>query len=233
LLLTVLFEDVCLRKGIARKVRRSSLEVTIPLRDRITRGRLRTWASLLVLPVERDRSRGYGFLVSKAFTRESDESGAEETPPVRFQLPPGARNYITREGAARLRENLNQLLAKRRVGVGAGKETDPEAKAEQRRLESALRTLQAKLDSVVVAEPPADPGKVAFGASVVVRHGSGEEEEYQIVGVDESDPAQGRISWISPLARALLGRSAGDKIRFRSPAGDEELNILEVRHGRA
>ena len=109
-------------------------------------------------------------------------------------------------------------------------EPDPEEKAEQRRIESTIRNLQSMLDSVVVAEIPDDHEKVAFGASVIVRHGNGEQEDYQIVGVDESDPAQGRISWISPLARALLSRRAGDKFRFRAPAGDEELKILKVRY---
>jgi transcription elongation factor GreB len=185
----------------------------------------------LLLPVECVRLGRYVFAVSKAFTRESDETDAEEIPSGRFPLPPGAKNYITRGGADRLRKNLNQLLEKRRVGTTVGNETDPEAKAEQRRIESAIRKLQSILDSVVVAEIPDDQEKVAFGASVVVRHGNGEEEGYQIVGVDESDPAQGRISWIAPLARALLSRRAGDKVRFRSPAGDEELQVVNVRYG--
>jgi transcription elongation factor GreB len=185
----------------------------------------------LLLPVECVRLGKYVFSVSKAFTRESDESHAEEIPSGRSQLPPGAKNYITREGAERLRQTLNELFEKRRVGANVGNNADPGAKAEQRRIESAIRRLQSKLDSVVVAEIPDDQEKVAFGASVVVRHGNGEEEAYQIVGVDESDPAQGRISWISPLARALLSRRAGDKVHFRSPAGEEELKVVKVRYG--
>ena len=104
--------------------------------------------------------------MSKAFTRESDEDDAEEILSGRFQVSPGAKNYITRQGADRLRENLNELLEKRRVGANAGNNADPEAKAEQRRIESAIRKLQSILDSVIVAEPPADSGKVSFGASV-------------------------------------------------------------------
>ena len=185
----------------------------------------------LLLSVECVHSGRYPFSVSKAFTRESDETDAEEIPSGRFQLPSGAKNYITREGADRLRQSLNELLEKRRVGANVGNNADPEAKAEQRRIESAIQKLQSILDSVVVAELPDDQEKVAFGASVVVRHGNGEEEDYQIVGVDESDPAQGRISWIAPLARALLSRRAGDIVRFRSPAGDEELKVVKVRYG--
>ena len=83
---------------------------------------------------------------------------------------------------------------------------------------------------VVVAEIPADQEKVAFGATVLVRHGSGEDAAYRIVGIEEADPERGSISWLSPLARALLSRSAGDKVRFQSPAGGEELTILTVHY---
>jgi transcription elongation factor GreB len=168
--------------------------------------------------------------VSKAFTRESDEHDAEEIPSVRPKLPPGAKNYITSEGANLLRENLNQLLEKRRAGAAMDSGIDAEARAEQRRIESAIRKLQSILDSVVIAGIPADQDRIAFGASVLLCHSNGEEEHYQIVGADESDPAQGRISWLSPLARALLNQKAGDKIRFRSPAGEEELKIVKVSY---
>ena len=104
------------------------------------------------------------------------------------------------------------------------------AEADQRKIEAAIRRLQQILDSVVVAEIPIDQDKVAFGATVMIRHGNGEEAAYRIVGVEESNPESGSISWISPLARALLSRRAGDKVRFRSPAVDEELTIMTVRY---
>ena len=162
--------------------------------------------------------------MSRAFKRESDESGAEEMPAVRPQLPPGTRNHISREGADKLRARVNELLETKRASAGGG--NNPE----QRRLDASIRRLQATLESVVVAEPPADQKKVGFGASVTIRHQDGEEDEYQIVGVDEADPASGRISWMSPLARVLLSRSAGDLVRFQSPAGVEELTILKVHY---
>jgi transcription elongation factor GreB len=168
--------------------------------------------------------------VSKAFTRESDETDAEEIPSGRFQLPPGAKNYITRDGADRLRRSLNELLEKRGVGANVGNNADPEAKAEQRRIESAIRKLQSILHSVTVAEPPADSGKVGFGASVHIRYQHGEEETYQIVGSDETDPGQGRISAISPLAQSLMNSKVGDTVRFKSPAGDQELTVLAVHY---
>ena len=159
--------------------------------------------------------------MSKAFTRESDDSDAETLPSPRPHLPPGTRNYITREGADQLKQRLNALLAK--------KQALTESEPDRRKLESAIRNLQQTLDSVIIAEIPADQEKVAFGATVTIRHGNGEEETYHIVGVEEADPEHGSISWISPLARALLSRRPGDKVQFRSPAGAEELTILSVQ----
>jgi transcription elongation factor GreB len=168
--------------------------------------------------------------VSKAFTRESDdESGAEEIPSLRPQLPPGTRNYITREGADRLTQRLNDLLEKKQA-LASASAAGTALEADQQKIESAIRRLQQILDSVVVAEIPVDQDKVAFGATVMIRHGNGEEVAYHIVGVEESNPERGSISWISPLARALLSRRAGDKVRFRSPEGDEELTIMTVRY---
>ena len=156
--------------------------------------------------------------MSKAFTRESDD--AEEIPVIRSQLPPGTRNYVTREGADRLRQRLNELIARKQAS----------SDAEQRKLESAIRNLQLTLNTVVVAELPADREKVAFGAAVTVRHANGEEETYRTVGVEEADPENGAISWLSPLARALMSRRAGEKTRFKSPAGEEELTIVKVAY---
>jgi transcription elongation factor GreB len=169
--------------------------------------------------------------VSKAFTRESDdESEAEEIPTFRPHLPPGARNYITREGSERLKQRLNGLLQRKQALAARNNEVGAASEADLRKIESTIRRLQQILDSVIVAEIPVDRGKVAFGATVLIRHGSGEEEAYHIVGVEEADPECGSISWISPLTRALLSRRAGDKVRFQSPAGGEELTILTVRY---
>jgi len=159
--------------------------------------------------------------VSKAFTRESDDSDEEVIPAPRPQLPPGARNLITREGADRLKNRLNECREKKRALATS--------EPNQRSTESEIRRLQNILDSIVIADTPADRERVAFGAKVTIRRGKEEEEEYRIVGVDETDLEQGRISWISPLARALLSRRAGEQVRFSSPAGDEELTILRVQ----
>ena len=152
----------------------------------------------------------------------------EEIPSVRPQLPAGVPNYITKAGADRLRQRLNELLEKKRSWVSARHEGGTATDIEQRNMESGIRALQQILDSVIIAAIPADTQKVAFGATVMLRHQNGVEEAYKIVGVEETDPERGEISWISPLARALLGRRARDKVRFSSPAGSEELTILHV-----
>jgi transcription elongation factor GreB len=159
--------------------------------------------------------------MSKAFTREEDDSDEQviaSWPP----LPVGARNYITPGGAQRLKERLGQLQQKKESAEAAG--------TESKKLESAIRDLKQRLDSLVIVGPPVDASKIAVGALVTVRHRNREEETYRIVGVDESDPEQGAISWISPLAKALLSRRAGEKVRFRIPAGEDELEVLSVRY---
>jgi transcription elongation factor GreB len=159
--------------------------------------------------------------MSKAFTREGDDSGEEEIIANWPPLPPGARNYITPNGARRMKERLRNLQQER---------DSAEATGESRRLDSAIRNLKQRLDSLVIVEPPADAAKIAVGAIVSVRHRDGEEETYQIVGVDESDLEKGAVSWISPLAKALLSKRAGEKVRFRIPAGEDELQILSVHY---
>jgi transcription elongation factor GreB len=121
-------------------------------------------------------------------------------------------------------------LDRRKKWAATGTESGQAPEADRQKIESSIRKLKQTLDSVVIAEIPADHEKVAFGATVTVRHAAGDEESYRIVGVEEANPEQGEISWISPLAKALLARKVGDKLRFRSPAGDEELTILTVRY---
>src|SRR5947208_3999985 len=110
--------------------------------------------------------------MSKAFTRESDDSGAEETPVVRTRLPVGARNYITRDGADRLERRLAELLKHKQELTSARTESGMTSEVERKRTEAAIREVQQTLDSVVVAETPADQEKIAFGATVRVRHGN-------------------------------------------------------------
>ena len=164
--------------------------------------------------------------MSKAFTRESDESGDDAISPIRPPLPPGITNYITPQGAERLQQRLKTLLHKKEQLIASPNESD----SELRKLESNIRTLRQTLNSVVVAQPPPNPDKVVFGVTVRVEDQNGEKETYRIVGVDEAEPENNSISWLSPLARALLSRKVGDTVQFRSPTGGQELVILDVIH---
>jgi transcription elongation factor GreB len=168
--------------------------------------------------------------VSKAFTRESDD--VPELPALPRQpspLPPGAKNYLTREGAARLREELNRLLQDR-VQLAAS-QGDVEAKQQLQIVDQRIDRLQQSLRSAVVVSPPVAPeDRVRFGASVTVREYSGAESRYRIVGVDETDLNRGWISWVSPLAKALLNARLGQRVRFKLPSGEEELEIVELAY---
>jgi transcription elongation GreA/GreB family factor len=114
-----------------------------------------------------------------------------------------------------------------------GQKENPNTKPALKRLELECQKLQFILESAIIADPPADPEKIALGAWVRLRDESGEEEHFQIVGADEANPAEGRISSASPLGRVLLSRRAGDTVNFQAPAGRRELTILTVRYGDA
>jgi transcription elongation factor GreB len=152
--------------------------------------------------------------VSKAFTREDDHSD-ESFAPQRAPLPPGTPNYITPQGAAKIRSELETLLEKKRASA------DPSTASDSR-----IQYLQALIQTFVVVEPaPSDV--VRFGSSVsVIQNGS--PETYLIVGVDEIDLALDHISWQSPLARALMSRHIGDRITFHAPSGPQELIVTAI-----
>ena len=182
--------------------------------------------------------------MSKAFTRESDgdedEGGSAGTPP----LPPGTRNYITPGGHARLKNELDHLLRVERphvveVVAWAASNGDRSengdyiyGKKRLREIDRRIRFLTKRLDIAEVVDPCARSAtdQVFFGATVVVCDEDGAENRYQIVGVDETDFANGRISWVSPLARALIKSREGDRVRFMSPAGWREIEVLEVSY---
>jgi transcription elongation factor GreB len=168
--------------------------------------------------------------VSKAFTRESDD--VPELPVLPRQpspLPLGAKNYLTREGAARLREELNRLVQVDRVQLAAS-QGDVEAKQQLQMVDQRIDRLQSLRSAVVVSRPVAPEGRVRFGASVTVREYNGAESRYRIVGVDETDLDRGWISWVSPLAKALLNARIGQRVRFKLPSGEEELEIVGVAY---
>jgi transcription elongation factor GreB len=172
--------------------------------------------------------------MSKAFTRESDDPDEDSSPPPPPRLPPGVTNFITPAGAQRLRDELAELTGKKRQLPAGGVQLPADSATSQRKIQTRIRHLQQILDSIIVSPPPAtDRDKVRFGAMVRIRHANAGEIVYQIVGVEESDPDRDKISWLSPLARQLLNHRAGDRIRFRFPAGEEELEILGVSYEEA
>ncbi len=156
--------------------------------------------------------------MSKAFTREDD---ALELPPLRPfpSLPPGAKNYITPEGEKHLRAELDRLQ------LGRSRLADAGDRGQLNSLDQQISRLQQILASVVVV-PFAPSGQARFGSSVTVRYPSGEVETFHIVGVNEIDLDHNRISWVSPLARALLGARAGDTVSMNAPNGEQKLEIL-------
>ncbi len=168
--------------------------------------------------------------MSKAFTRESDDSPDVPATPLASPLPPGARNYLTVDGAERLRRELNDLVQVQRPRWSAASH-DPEAKRQLQKLDQRIRYLQISLDSAEIVAPPAgEKERVRFGATVTVRNARGEEEKYRIVGVDETDLDRGWVSWLSPIARALINKRRGERVRFQFPSGKEDLDIVEVSY---
>jgi transcription elongation factor GreB len=167
--------------------------------------------------------------VSKAFTRESDDVPERPIQPRRpSPLPPGTKNYLTAQGAQRLREELDCLLQIERPTLVASAEND-EARRHFQRVEERIGQLQQSLHSAVVVNPPSAPDNhIRFGATVTMRNPRGEESCYRIVGVGESDVDRDWISWLSPLAKALLDARVGQQVRIKLPDGEEQFEIVRI-----
>jgi transcription elongation factor GreB len=158
-------------------------------------------------------------------------------------LPHGAKNYITPSGYARLKNELQQLLDKERpelvkVIAWAASNGDRSENADyiygKRRLREIDRRIRFLTQRLEIAEviDPARTGveQVFFGATVTYCDNKGVERTISIVGQDEVDPPRGRISWISPVARALNMRREGDVVTLKTPAGIEELEVIGIRY---
>ena len=180
--------------------------------------------------------------MNKAFTRESENEDDDE-PEVVAPLPPGQKNYITPGGYARLKTELDHLVDKERpeivavVSWAAGNGDRSEngdyiyGKKRLREIDRRIRFLVRRLDiAEVVDSAGRDAEQVFFGATVSIANQRGEAREVSIVGIDETDTARGYISWISPMARALLKGRVGDTVALTTPAGPDEIEILDVRY---
>ncbi|HEV2839720.1 MAG TPA: GreA/GreB family elongation factor [Chthoniobacterales bacterium] len=169
--------------------------------------------------------------MSKAFTREENEGlDLPELPALASTLAPGAKNYITAAGAQKLRDELRQLVEITRPGLASSSD-DPDTKRQLARLDQRITQLEESLQSSEIVTPPSGPADVVrFGATVTVRESDGNEAAYRIVGVDEIDLDRGWVSWVSPIAKALLNGKRGERIRFQFPSGEETLEILDIRY---
>ncbi len=168
--------------------------------------------------------------MSKAFTREENE-GPElpDLQPTLSALPPGTRNYMSRAGADRLRGELERLVQTERPKLRNAPE-DPDAKRRLGLIDQRIFQLEQSLQSAEVVSPPELPANsVTFGATVTVRGPDGE-EEFKIVGVDETDHERGWVSWLSPVARALINAKVGQRVRFKYPCGEENLEVIAIRY---
>lgn len=180
--------------------------------------------------------------MSKAFTRESDADDDEDAalPP----LPAGGKNYITPQGYARLRAELLHLIDEERPKVvdvvhWAASNGDRSengdylyGKKRLREIDRRIRFLTKRLEIAEVTDPSVHHGRdqVFFGATVTYVEESGQERTVTILGIDEADSAQAQVSWISPIARALLKAREGDVVKLVTPAGTQEIEILQVRY---
>ena len=184
--------------------------------------------------------------MNKAFTREPDGDDAldEEAGSTPAPLPVGARNYITPAGYARLRAQLQALLDEERPKVvevvhWAASNGDRSengdylyGKKRLREIDRRIRFLTQRLEQAQPSDPSVHHGsdQVFFGATVRYASDDGQEQEVTILGVDEADSGQGQVSWISPIARALLKAHEGDVVSLQTPGGLRELEVLSVRY---
>lgn len=181
--------------------------------------------------------------MNKAFVKESDHEDDDEIPQA-LALPAGTKNYITPAGYARLRDELTHLMNVERPAVvqvvsWAASNGDRSengdylyGKKRLREIDRRMRFLTRRLDIAEVVDPAAQPNRdqIFFGATVLYCDQTGKEHEVTIVGVDEAEPLAGKISWVSPVARALIKAREGDTVSLQTPGGVQTLDILEVRY---
>ncbi len=186
-------------------------------------------------------------IMSKAFTKEDNENDDElEAADAELQALPNKKNYITPKGFAKMRDELHLLLNKTRpdltqVIAWAASNGDRSENADYiygkrklREIDRRIRFLSKRLEIAEVIDPvlvnPSKPVKVQFGATVTFSNEEGIKKTISIMGIDETEPSKGKISWISPLAKVLLNQEVGDAVSFKSPKGEEELEVLKIEY---
>jgi len=184
--------------------------------------------------------------MSKAFTREPDALDEDDLEPEGVVAQPeGVKNYITPAGYQRLRDELTRLWDVERPKLvetiaWAASNGDRSENADYiygkrrlREVDRRIRFLSKRIEfAEVVDNAGQDHDRVYFGATVTYADKSGTDNTVSIVGADEVDPARGRVSWVSPIAKALLKARAGDVVTLRTPAGAEEIEVAAIRYDR-
>ena len=182
--------------------------------------------------------------MSKAFTRESDGDDEDDGPASSPAPAEGTKNYVTPRGYTRLRGELMGLLDVERPKVvevvsWAAKNGDRSengdylyGKKRLREIDRRIRFLTRRLEIAEVVDPSVHHGReqVFFGATVTYADEHGDATTITIKGIDESDSAQGEVSWIAPVARALLKAKVGDEVSLTTPGGLQRLEVIEVRY---
>jgi transcription elongation factor GreB len=180
--------------------------------------------------------------MSKAFVKESDDEA--DLPDEPAAVPLGFKNYMTPRGHRHMQDELRQLLRVERpkvvetVAWAAGNGDRSEngdyiyGKRRLREIDRRIRFLTKRLESAEVVDPKQQRNldQVFFGATVTYADGRGTEKTITIVGIDEADFARGQVSWISPIARALMKAHELDIVEFRTPARVERIEVLEIRY---
>jgi transcription elongation factor GreB len=189
--------------------------------------------------------RGYNRRMNKAFVKESDNDDDDEAAAaLALAIPAGAKNYITPAGYQRIKEELLQLIDVDRPEVvrivhWAASNGDRSengdyiyGKRRLREIDRRIRFLTKRMDLAAIVDPSVHHGndQVFFGATVTYRTSDGETHTITIVGIDEFDPLNGKISWVSPMARTITKAREGDLITLNTPQGEQELELLEVTY---
>lgn len=180
--------------------------------------------------------------MSKAFTKETDSTG--EPPDEPEAIPAHVKNYMTPHGFAVLQEELRRLMREERpkvvetVAWAASNGDRSEngdyiyGKKRLREIDRRVRYLTKRLETAEVVDPERQKGltQVFFGATVTYGRADGTKQTLSIVGVDEASLAEGKISWISPVAKALIKARVGDRVELHTPAGTESIEVLSIRY---
>ena len=162
--------------------------------------------------------------MSRAFVKEQDDQG-DSARPLRPQSPHA--NYVTPRGLRLLEDKVRSLARSREALVGRD---DLASQQTVRELERDLVYFNERVKRAILVSPEGQSlDQVHFGAVVEVEDADGEWSSFMIVGEDEADAAQGRVSWVSPLAKALMNARVGDVVNWKRPVGDKELEVLSIR----